>query len=199
MCCICLHLLYGYCHQSARTKKAADTVAVMIGVPLVFSGTVIARIQNGGREKMILTMLLAVPLATGPTHTQAHTPAHTICVFFPSLEELRSRHMCLPELLLRKGSGRDCILVRENTVNFYFIRQHSHLLCMSRSFYLSIWLLYLHSHFHLCVWPGGGSPTYRGFSGAPCQTNHLSQVLRPWRSPNLPGTRHQTYNYMEGN
>lgn len=66
----------------APTKKAADTVAVMIGVPLAFSGTVIARIQNGGREKMILTMLLALPLATGPTHTQVHTPAHTICVFF---------------------------------------------------------------------------------------------------------------------
>lgn len=132
-------------------------------------------------------------------HTSAHTSTHYLCFFFPSLEELRSRHMCLPELLLSKGSGRDCILVRENTVNSDCIRQHSHLLCAPHSFYFSIWLLYLHSHFLLCAWPGGGSPAYRGFSGAPCQTNHLSQVLRPWRSPNLPGTWHQTYNYMEGN
>lgn len=63
---------------------------------------------------MILTMPLAVPLATGPTHTQTHTQAQTICVL-PSLEEQRSRHMCLPELLLRKGSGSDSILVGENS------------------------------------------------------------------------------------
>lgn len=33
--------------------------------------------------------------------------------------------MCLPEFLLRKGSGSDSILVGENTVNSDFIRQHS--------------------------------------------------------------------------
>lgn len=63
------------------------------------------------------------------THTQEHTRVHTICVF-PSLEEPRSRHMCLPELLLRKGSERDSILVGENTVNSDFIKQHFHLLCL---------------------------------------------------------------------
>lgn len=38
--------------------------------------------------------------------------------------------MCLPELLLRKGSERDSILVGENTVNSDFIKQHFHLLCL---------------------------------------------------------------------
>lgn len=61
---------------------AADTVADVIGVPLAFSGIVIAHIQYGGREKMILTMPLAVPLATGPTHTNAHTSAHYLCFAF---------------------------------------------------------------------------------------------------------------------
>lgn len=35
--------------------------------------------------------------------------------------------MCLPELLLRRGSGSDSILVGENTVNSDFIKQHSQL------------------------------------------------------------------------
>lgn len=57
------------------TAIVADTLADVLGVPLAFSGTVIAHIQYGGREKMILTMPLAVPLATWPmqTHTNAHT------------------------------------------------------------------------------------------------------------------------------
>lgn len=68
----------------APTTVAADTVTDVIGVPLAFSGTVIAHIQYGGREKMILTMPLAVPLATGPTHTHtyAHTSAHYLCFAF---------------------------------------------------------------------------------------------------------------------
>lgn len=132
------------------------------------------------------------------THTQTHTQAHTICVL-PSLEEQRSRHMCLPELLLRKGSGSDSILVGENTVNSDFIKQHSHLLCTSHSVYFSILLLSLHPHFLLVVWPGGGSPCCRGFSRAPFQTNRLSQVLRARRVPNCAGTRHQRKpHYMEG-
>ncbi len=177
---------------------AADTVADVIGVPLAFSGTVIAHIQYGGREKMILTMPLAVPLATGPAHTQTHTQAHTICVS-PSLEEQRSRHMCLPELLLRKGSGSDSILVGENTVNSDFIKQHSYLLYTSHSVYVCILLLSLHPHFLLCVWPGGGSPGCRGFSRAPFQTNRLSQVLRARRVPDGAWTWHQRKPYcMEG-
>lgn len=41
--------------------------------------------------------------------------------------------MCLPELLLRKGSGSDSILVGENTVNSDFMRQLYYSLCMSNS------------------------------------------------------------------
>lgn len=79
----------------ALTTIAVGTVADAIGVPLAFSSRVIEHIQYGGREKMILTMPLAVPLATGPTHT--HTSTHYL--WFASLEKQGSRHMCLPELL----------------------------------------------------------------------------------------------------
>lgn len=61
------------------TAIVADTLADVLGVPLAFSGTVIAHIQYGGREKMILTMPLAVPLATWSMQT--HTNAHTHSVF----------------------------------------------------------------------------------------------------------------------
>lgn len=67
-----------------HTKIAADTVADVIEVPMAFSGTVIAHIQYGGKEKMILTMPLAVPLATRPSHTHIHKHTHkcTLSVFF---------------------------------------------------------------------------------------------------------------------
>lgn len=57
--------------------------------------------------------------------------------------------MCLPELLLRKGSGSNSILVGGNTVNSDFIKQHSQLLCMSHSVYSSVSVLSLHSYFCL--------------------------------------------------
>ncbi len=59
--------------------------------------------------------------------------------------------MCLPELLLRKGSGRDSILVQENTVNSDFIKQHSHLLYMSPSVYFSIFSPFSSSPFYFFV------------------------------------------------
>lgn len=65
----------------ALTTIAKGSVADVIGVPLAFNTRVIEHIQYRGREKMILTMPLAVPLATGPTHS--HTQAHTICILPP--------------------------------------------------------------------------------------------------------------------
>lgn len=103
------------------TKIAADTVADVIEVPLAFSGTVIAHIQYGGKEKMILTMPLAVPLATRPSHTHTHTQAHTQHCF-PSLEELRSRHMCLPQLLLRKKQWKRIYSCRGKHSHFLFYK-----------------------------------------------------------------------------
>lgn len=53
--------------------------------------------------------------------------------------------MCLPELLLRKGSWSNFVLVRENTVNSDFMKQHSQLLCMSRSVYFFVSFFSLHA------------------------------------------------------
>lgn len=166
VCCIYSHLLYGYHHQWPHNSGSTHC-GWCDRSPIDFQWHSNSTYPIWRQRKDDPNN--ASGSASGyraNAHTHMHTQAHTICVS-PSLEEQRNRHMCLPELLLRKGSGSDSILVGENTVNSDFIRQHPHLLCMSHSVYSSIELFFSSSHFLLCVWPGGGSSSCRGFSGTP--------------------------------
>ena len=169
------------------TTVVGDTVADVIEVPLAFPWHSNSTYPTWWQRKDDPNN--ASGSASGyraNAHTHMHTRAHTICVL-PSWEEQRSRHMCLPELLLRKSSGSDSVLAGENKVNSDFIRQLSYSPCISNSLWFTMFHLSPHSDFPSCFRPGGGSSGRGGFSGTPFQANHLPQVLWAWRVSNGTG------------
>lgn len=69
-------------------------------------------------------------------NTLTHTSTHYLC--FASLEKQGSRHMCLPELLLRKGSGSNSILFSWRKHSQFWFYKTTFSITLNVSFCLSL-------------------------------------------------------------